>query len=250
MKRRPNSRMGENNWLNTYADMITLLLTFFILLYSCSTMDAAKWKEIVSAFNKDFNVSELADSTEINLPTGPELENQDFDSLYYALKKHIEENDLTSSVEIYKGEDYHFIVFKNQIFFDGDSSVLKQAGKQILDFLCDGIRQVSSSIGEIRILGHTAQALPGRENDPAFDRTLSTERANSVLLYIQGKDLIDPGKIVSLGYGQHRPLNDNSTEALRQENRRVEILIRRTGESDELLNKIYEEIGAEKQVQP
>lgn len=246
MKRRPNSRMGEDNWLNTYADMITLLLTFFILLYSSSTMDAAKWQQIVSAFNKNYDISEM---TEDELAMGMDefIEgDSDFDSLYYKLKKYIEENELTNSIEIYKGDDYNFIVFKNHVFFDGDSSVLREEGKHVLEFLCEGIEEVAQSIGEIRILGHTAQATYGIKNNPVADRTLSTERANSVLLYVQSKNILDPGKIVSMGYGQHRPLNDNSTEALRKENRRVEILITKSSESDQLLNQIYDKLQQEK----
>lgn len=243
MKRQSEQTISESNWLNTYADTITLLLTFFILLYSISNVDAEKWQKVVNAFNKNIEVSEVVPEGPMTVPEELIDIDNEFDNLYKKLKEYIEENNLTASIEIHKGDDYNFIVFKNNVFFNGDSSYLRPDGEKILDYLCEGISQVTSSIGEMRILGHTSQARADKPNNQVVDRTLSTERANSVLLYIQSKNIIDPAKLVSVGYGQHRPLNDNSTEKLRMENRRVEILIAKNSESDKLLNEIYDSIS-------
>jgi len=57
---------GGANWMDTYGDLVTLLLCFFVLLYSISTLDQAKWIMIVKSFNPDAKeVSQIADNTDM-----------------------------------------------------------------------------------------------------------------------------------------------------------------------------------------
>ena len=95
MKKRNKSTGGGANWMDTYGDLVTLLLCFFVLLYSISTVDQAKWVQIVRSFNPNaVEVSQIAldtieDATD-EVPNHVEdgsLEEDEFDSLYEALRK-------------------------------------------------------------------------------------------------------------------------------------------------------------------
>ena len=111
------------------------------------------------------------------------------------------------------------------MFFSGDSYELRDEGKVVLDEVSQIISEVSSSIDEIRVLGHTAQAVPGRVNNVTADRFLASNRATVVTIYLQEKDIIDPARLVSVGYGEWRPVSSNDTSAGRAENRRVELIV-------------------------
>jgi chemotaxis protein MotB len=264
---------GGPNWLDTYADMVTLLLTFFVMLFAMSTMDANKWQTLVSAFasNKHAtatieqaiksNSSALSSEASFEADTaGGQGEGQstssalsdgkvtDFDSLYQYMNNYVNQNGLQSSVQVHKADSYTFITFQNSIFFDGDSSVLRPEGKKILDFLCGGIKDIPNQIGEIRFYGHTAQASGSTTlSEQAFDRSLSSDRAKNVLLYVQVKNIIDPGKMISEGYGEYRPIvPHDGTEATRAKNRRVEVYISKSGKTSSVLDEIYKEIYSPK----
>lgn len=265
-KKQDDSSGGGPSWLDTYADMMTLLLTFFVLLFSMSTLNASKWQKLVTALSANLaknqtsteqqvvvspssNTASMAPSAAasdegLGKETKPVTKVTDFDQLYAYLKQYIEKHHLESSVKIYKGDNYTFLSFRNSIFFDGDSAALRPQGKVILDFLCDAISNIPNQIGEIRFYGHTAKVsatnTPERQE---FDRGLSDDRAKNVLLYVQSKGIISGAKMVSEGYGEYRPIvPDDGTEATRAKNRRVEIYISKTGKSADILDKVYEEI--------
>lgn len=254
------------SWLDTYADMVTLLLTFFVLLFSMSTLSSQKWQKLVTSLTQNFTHTTTSSQQQIVIsPTssaasmapdqaakdeglGKEekkvTEVTDFDQLYAYLKQYIEKNNLQSSIEIYKGDGYTFLSFRNSIFFDGNSSTLRPEGKIILDYLNDAMSNIPKQIGEIRFYGHTAKiSKTDTAEKQAFDRGLSDDRAKNVLLYIQSKGVISGDKMISEGYGEYRPIaKDDGTEAVRAKNRRVEIYISKNGKTQDVLDKVYKDI--------
>ena len=246
--------------------MVTLMLTFFVMLFAMSSMDSSKWKQLVTAFaskqpvtasaqqsasTKDISVSELtaqlnAASAGAAKGTSSGKKEMDFDDLYQYIKGYVDQKGLGSSVTVHKGDGYTFITFQNSIFFNGDSAVLRDDGKSILDYISTGIKNVSGQVGEIRFYGHTARADDQKtQASLAFDRKLSTDRASNVLLYIQYKNIVDPKKMVSEGYGEYRPIvPHDGTEATRVKNRRVEIYISKAGSSSRTLDDIYAQINS------
>lgn len=241
---------GGANWMDTYGDMVTLLLCFFVLLYSMSSIDSEKWELLVKSFNPDAQYlaksntdneeSEYEYYTDEN--TLPNEQMDEFDKIYYELSKYITENNLQTDIEISKGDGFTFITFRDNVFFDGDSYVLKDEGKVILDEFSNAIINAADSIQEIQILGHTSQARPEVPNEPITDRFLSSNRATEVLLYIQQKNIIEPSKLVSCGYGQFRPISSFDTKEARAKNRRVEILITKTDSVVKSLDEYYTEV--------
>ena len=138
-KRKSGGGGGGANWMDTYGDLVTLLLCFFVLLYSISTLDQAKWIQVVKSFNPDAkDVSQIAEDPNIDandeVPGGVEADA--FDDLFESLKQAVEEANLTSEVELFKGNGYTFITFRDNVFFDGDSSVIKTEGSEILGKVC------------------------------------------------------------------------------------------------------------------
>lgn len=240
---------GGATWLATYSDMVTLLLCFFVLLYSISSVDAAKWAIVVKSFNPDAGkeVAQIItgepadeskfDSTEVTSNT----EIDSLEKLYFVLSKEIADQNLQTDVEIKKGDGFAFVTFRNNVFFSGDSYVLLPEGKKILDSFASIIGEANEVIAEIQVLGHTSQASPNKVNDVEFDRFLSSNRATEVLVYIQEKNAIDPAKLVSSSYGQFRPVSPFDTTENRAKNRRVEILITENGSVVKALDEYYKE---------
>ena len=224
---------GGANWMDTYGDMVTLLLCFFVMLYSMSTLDKEKWIALVQSFNPSAVTEDATGGTGGTSESIDEMLEQmtqeqvdaDIEELYQTMKAYIEQERLTTQISITKGGGYVFVSFDNTVFFDGDSYVLRDDGKVVLDQIALSIASVSDSIDEIRILGHTAQDDPNTPNDPRVDRFLATNRAAVVTVYLQEKNIIDPSRLVSVGYGQWRPIADNTTLEGRAQNRRVELLV-------------------------
>lgn len=251
-KRRPRPTDGGGNWMDTYGDMVTLLLTFFIMLYSMSTLNQQKWEIFVkSIFPSSSDQEEIA----INEPQGDndvsgtlkvdeEIPAEiDMNTLYLTLVEKMNEQGI-DGVTISRGEDYTFIMFEDKTFFDGDSSVLTDQGKSTLDLFCDTIAPAKDALSQINIMGHTSQGEPDKPNDIRTDRMLSAMRGAEVCIHIQKKGIIQPEKLVSTSYGQFRPVADVTTKEGRAKNRRVELLLIDQGADIRSLDEYYKEYNS------
>ncbi len=241
---------GGANWMDTYGDMVTLLLCFFVLLYSMSTINEENWKAIVMSFNP--NAVKTATVTEGN--NGPIADpnmddssgigisqaevDQDMEQLYEALKTYVTQAGAQSTISVTEGDGKIFISFRDAVFFDGDSSVLREEAYPILKSISTMISSAASSIDEVRVLGHTAQGDPREPNDPVVDRTLSSQRATNVVIYVQNHSTLDPARLISEGIGQWRPVAGNETSEGRAQNRRVEMIISGRNIAEELSDGI------------
>ena len=236
--KKKSSGGGGANWMDTYGDMVTLLLCFFVLLYSISTIDQEKWMLVVQSFNRDAlnsdNITPGPVGDETNeggdgLPV-PDLNDEvdeALDELYDFLVEY-QQSAASDSISVSKGDDYVFVSFDDAVFFDGNSSYLRQDGKDVLDILIPALTEAGPYIDELRVLGHTAQATPNKPNDIVKDRHLASDRATEVVIYLQkniGYDMIHPGRIIAMGMGQWRNVAPNDTGENRAKNRRVELII-------------------------
>ena len=241
---------GGANWMDTYGDMVTLLLCFFVLLYSISSLDEQKWMLIVQSFNKNAVITD--DETPVGpsgdtesdpggnkLPmTQDEIDNS-LDELYQFLASYANQANSAgdteldgSSITVSKGDGYVFISFNDAIFFNPDSSTLRSTGKAVLDAIIPALNEAAPFVDELRVLGHTAQARANQPNIVVNDRRLASNRAVEVVVYLQQNlPNLDPARLVDVGYGQWRPIASNEQENTRQLNRRVEMVI--TGQSVE-----------------
>ena len=233
MARRKKSSGGEGgaNWMDTYGDMVTLLLTFFVMLYASSSFDEGKWQYILQAFQSHGayantivapeNPDSASDKPYVTDELGEGELPETFDQLYQYLVNYVESNNLKGEVEVKKGEANVYLRFQNYIFFSGDSDVLLDSGKKVLNAIGAGVKSIDNKIMVVKVCGHTAVS-PGSKID---DMALSSGRAVNVGNYLRDKKICAPEKLVSAGYGSYRPVAPNNSEANRAKNRRVEIVI-------------------------
>lgn len=224
--------------MDTYGDMVTLLLCFFVLLYSMSTVDQEKWAAVVQSFQRE-TASEtmgapgqgtgleynLSDSSVKPENITKEQVAEALDSIAEQVQNYAAQNNMSQQISISQGSGYVFITFQNAVFFSGDSYILLDSGKQILDAVAAAIKPQGGLIDELRVMGHTSQGSINQQNSPEVDRFLSSNRAATVTVYLQEKNIVDPDRLVSVGYGQWRPIAGFETSEDRAKNRRVELMI-------------------------
>ncbi len=254
-KKMDDGGSGGGEWLNTYADMVTLLLTFFILLFSMSSLDSTKFNLMVKAFSDSTSEDMIVilgregpNDYDGAKPQGPDylegdIEIKDLTEIFHAISQYIEEKGIQDSVQVAQGDGFVFIQFMDNMLFEPNSARLKPADLNILNFVGMGIKSVQNQLKLVRIDGHTA-AIPENPNYEVSDRLLSSERANSVLMYFEDVIGIRPELLVQMGFGKQMPLpdNTNSTDAERSKNRRVEIYISTENIITEQLDNIYEKL--------
>ncbi len=231
--------------MDTYGDMVTLLLCFFVLLYSMSTIDQEKWMIIVQSFNRDAEVSiddfprgpdgnndaQLGDDMPMTKDEINEMQEMILEYLadYAATLNASAEADQNTAVEssnevtVIKGDGYIHMKFPAGVMFGGDSDELLPAGREVLDGIIPTLEEAKLYINQIIVSGHTATA-QGTYN-ARKDRKLAGGRAAEVAAYLQEHTTIQAARIIDEGHGQWLPIAPNDNETDRRKNRRVELLI-------------------------
>ncbi len=238
-KKREAGEEQGSSWMDTYGDLVTLLLTFFVLLFSFSTIDAQKWKEIVASFtgssvevvspldsstNGDISFNEGADSSSDDSDEGETAEvKKEFDQLYSNIKKHIEEQGLEAQVVVEKDGDEILIRLSDNVLFDSGSAVLLDDAKVIMGSISKIMIKSKNSIGMVRIEGHTDNR-PISTSQFADNWELSTARSYTVLKYLLHVGM-DSKHLSMAGYGDQQPIDTNATPEGRTKNRRVDFVI-------------------------
>jgi len=248
-KKKPDESKNNIPWLMTYSDMVTLCLTFFVLLYSFSTIDAIKWKSVVISVQGALGVLDggknVIDGPPGNDPADAEGKNRDeqerdlsrveeflkyqqelqkLEQIQAQLSGYLESQGIASSVAIDMEERGLVLRFQDSVLFEKGRAELLAGSGDILKNVAGVLNNVDNPI---RIEGHTDD-LP--ISTPRFPSNweLSTTRATNVLRYLMERGM--PGQRLSaVGYGEFHPLVPNDSEENRSKNRRVDIVIIREG---------------------
>ena len=230
---------GGQEWLNTSADMITLVLTFFVLLYSISNVNISKLEEIASAMQRQLGIesqTELEDvPDDLKYPAigentdGPsqavtgsqntQASAREMRQMSRDIQTYFDSENLDAIVS--NTENAVYIRFKNDLLFDPDSANLRDGSKSMLDAVGIMLQEKQDNILAVYINGHTAQAA----NSLINDRILSSERADNVAIYLEEQVGLNPKKLICRGYGKYYPIADNTTKEGREQNRRVDMII-------------------------
>lgn len=224
-------------WMNTYADMVTLLLTFFVMLYAFSNIDAQKWKDFVRSFTGNPELfapagEGLAQGDHIDLGEGIEIgtlpvseeTNRKFDELYELIVDYIGDKGLDMELDVEMLDDIIVLHIMDSALFDSGKATVRSNSQLILDNMSLMLVQFTDYIRMIRIEGHT-------DNVPIYSARfhsnweLSTSRAVNVLEYLLDNSGIVPEKFSAVGYGEFRPVAGNDTEEGKAKNRRVDFVI-------------------------
>lgn len=223
-------------WLQSYGDMITLILCFFVLLFSMSTIDVKKWQVVAESLQEALGGAPL-EGTGIytsELPALEEMktqenvaENQELQELM-ELKKKIDEYVKEKGLEEMITTEIQEIglvvrITTDEVVFDLGSAVLKPLAMAFLDHLAPLLKETKY---EIWVEGHTDDIpiQPGFIYPSNWE--LSTARASSVIRYLIERWQYDPGRLSAAGYADTKPRFPNDSPGHRALNRRVEVVIR------------------------
>lgn len=247
---------GGANWMDTYGDMVTLLLCFFVLLYSMSTVSEDKWKALVQSFNPNAILTATdpngtggpfadpeagLDSPGMNQPQDLAAAQAEIDNmiqeLYEAISEWVASEGMTSTIQVEMNGGKVYIRFSDTVFFAGDSYVLQPGARNILGKLCEILDTAKDAIDEIVVQGHTAQARADVRNPVEGDRRLASNRATEVVIFLQQNSSIHPARLIDQGCGQWRPISSNATAESRAFNRRVEMIVTGVDLDAEALNE-------------
>lgn len=233
-KKDDSGGLTGNEWLATYSDCVTLLLTFFVLLYSMSSVDAAKVKEISQAFSvmsgqsgDTFLQYDMYEGSQPIIGGESAIENtvegnyNGNQTMYKDVKGFLDENGLSSTVNIAEDERGVILQVKDNILFESGQATLIANSQEVLDKISALISTLPNSI---IIEGHTDN-VPISNSKYETNWELSTERAVTVVRYFIEKNNQDPSRFSAAGYSEFRPDVENNSDENRAKNRRVNILI-------------------------
>ncbi len=254
-KKGDGGSQGAPEWMNTYGDMVTLLLTFFVLLFAFSSVDNQKWNMLIETFTgapppaivepidpvnpvegiaKSEIIPEMFQkpvenpSTEQTAQEGKETNKavveKMFSDLYEMLKKYIEGNNLESQVVATKDGQTVYITFTDGILFRSGSAEILPEGVQILTDVGNMFNESLSSIMRIIVEGHTDN-VPIKTTEFEDNWDLSTKRATNVVREVQAGTNIPFPTFEALGKAEWHPVASNETEDGRQQNRRVRFIV-------------------------
>jgi len=254
-RRRNDDNEITGNWMTTYSDLVTLLLTFFVMLFALSTVDREKFATVSRSLSKTFlnidynegNLKPGGDSfideidiavnkdkfdTKFKQSSEEELENKVLEEAGQIMVKRTErlKQEMEEKIREYGLEDYvtvvrdeYNVVFRidSVILFDLGKADIKESGKEILRELSVLLNPLDN---DILIQGHTDD-LPINTLFFPTNWELSTKRATNVVLFFIEECNLDPKKLTATGNGEYRPARPNDSDENRRYNRRIDIAI-------------------------
>ena len=224
MKKKSHAGEHENSerWLLTYADLITLLLGLFVILYAMSKIDAGKYAEIVNAMGGIFGSSKgvMAGNNGVVSSQIPLIQNERqkiAQDLRSAL--HLEAKKLP--IAISSNERGITVHIMDELLFASGSADIKESSMPALDSLARVLRELPN---DVRVEGHTDNVPISSAQYPS-NWHLSVARAVSIAYYLIQKHSLNPEKVAAVGFAEYQPLVPNDSDVHRAQNRRVDIVI-------------------------
>lgn len=261
-KKKAEDESAGSPWLATFADLMNLLLCFFVLLFASSTVDAEKYEQIVNSMTNSFSIfsgggsaldegrlissgiSQLNELDEYSSSTGKTGEESDSENYEEsdALKEVLEANkkatliiyddiadqssqkNLDKFIELSVDSNYQFvkISLSGSILFDSGQAEIKSSALPVFNKLADILTSYKNH--HIEIEGHTDN-VPIKSSLYPNNNWLSSARALNTATYLIEVKNMDPKTLSWTGRGEYEPVASNSTSEGRAKNRRVEIKI-------------------------
>lgn len=227
IRARRSARRHENvdRWLLTYADMITLLVALFIMLYSMSAVNQEKFGALAQSMRREFQALPEHNGGKI-IGTGQIVD--PLEQQASQLQRFLQETGLQTQVRV-RHEERGLVIslLSDGTLFDLGSADLKPSARQVLDRVAQMLRAVPNPV---LIEGHTDN-LPIRTAQYPSNWELSAARAARVLRYLVQKGGIPSHRLIAVGYADTRPLVPNNSPSNRAQNRRVDIAILKTSQN-------------------
>ena len=229
-KRKPEEHDNLERWLITYADLITLLLAFFIMMYTFSKQDTEKYRQVTGHLKTIFSGGAPVGSHgsvsgpapfDVSLATPGSTED---------VKKKLEQeinkveangDAIQKKMSVISDERGIVIRILDEAFFDRGKAELKLSAKRTLDRIAPVIGNVDNPV---RVEGHTDN-IPISTPEFRSNWELSVRWATEVIRYLIEKHDLSPQRISAVGYAEYHPIVQNNTAENRSRNRRIEIIV-------------------------
>lgn len=235
-KRTKDSGEIDESWLLPYADLLTLLLALFIVLFASSTVDAGKLEQLSAVFNEVFDGGHgiMDSNAPTPVPIPKEAANDgDEENLYLEDQKSLEEiqdrvdeyialHEFENQFETIMTDEGLLVTIRDSILFTPGKADIKPEYLPMADELADLL--VFDPARHIVVTGHTDN-VPINSAEFGSNWELSVMRAVNFLKIVVQNENIDPLLFSAKGYGEYQPIETNKTAEGRSKNRRVEILI-------------------------
>ncbi|MEN8257043.1 MAG: flagellar motor protein MotB [Thermodesulfobacteriota bacterium] len=222
----PECAAGAPAWMCTFADLMSLLMCFFVLLLSFAVMDQQKYKMVAGAMKDAFGV-QREKPVEAELK-GNQMIASNFETVplqvQMEMAKYFAEDVASGDIET-EFDPYGLVVrIKGNVAFDSGRATLRKEFLPLLDKIG---RLAQRAELMVEISGHTDN-VPLRKGQTAFTSnwSLSSARAVASVEYLIDKFQLPPSRLAAIGYSYGQPLDTNSTPEGRARNRRVEFKIK------------------------
>jgi chemotaxis protein MotB len=215
---------GMMRWLLTYADMITLMLALFIILFAMSNISRVKVQEFAKQVSAGFN-----NTWSVNQPpSGGANGSQSFEAsssipaIQKELEKYVKENHLEQQVEIHsEARGLVVTLLSDKSYFNSGSAQMRPVTLKILDSIAPLLKRNGNQI----VVEGYADNVP--INTPRYPTNwdLSADRAVGVVRYLSEHDGIPGRRLQEAAFGEFHPRNNNASPEEQQVNRRVDIVL-------------------------
>lgn len=237
-ERRRRDDSGEENeerWLVTYADMITLLMAFFIMMYAMSVVDLKKFEQLADAMGHVFGAKaggavERGTGSEVleggqGLLSGSRSLVGNSSTLVNRVNRAIDRSlseDLRGCVHVSQRDGLVTVsIAADGLTFERGEAKLTAEARQILDAVAPSLLETQA---QVLVEGHTCDLPINTARFPS-NWELSAERATNVMVYLIRRAEIWPGSVAAVAYADTRPVAPNDSEQHRARNRRVDIVV-------------------------
>lgn len=206
----------EDSFFVSWSDLVTLLLVFFVYLYSISEIDILKFLEATGSMKEEVNLS-----SEQDLLATMQMEKQKLLQMKEDIEEFIQEEKLEDVFSVEYTNEKLELNLGNVLLFEQGSAELKTKAKQILAKVGELFKTTE---GQIIVEGHTDD-LPIKTKEFPSNWELSSARASAVVRFL-GSRHVKEARFLVIGYNQYKPLAPNSNAVNRSKNRRVKITLR------------------------
>lgn len=229
-KKKEDSGPGAPLWLVSYGDMVTLVLTFFVLLFSFSSINVQKFEMMIMSFQGALGFMPGGKSVQEDPNVfGGKVATQageaqkispDIHQVAQNLRNYLRAEGLDKQVVVRISQRGVSVSLSDQFLFDSGKADLKPEGMRVLFKIAEFIKD---SVPAVAVEGHT-DAVPLRGGIYRDNWGLSAARAASVASYLQDRAGFDPQKLQAVGFGPNRPIVPNDTPEHMALNRRVDLV--------------------------
>ncbi len=219
---------GLPAWMATFSDMMTLLLTFFVLLLSMSSLDQQRIKEALGSLKGSLGVLHGGTKTEVNvrelLPSLEMVEvspRQLVDKDYERIRLELYRKKIENKIQADRTEMGILLHIDSSVLFGPGQGALGGEAQDVLKGVADILRETR---WQVRVEGHTDNVPIHTKRFPS-NWELSTARAVNTLRFFVEKESMEAARFSAVGYGETQPIASNEDADGRARNRRVTVVL-------------------------